>query len=97
MWLLSHKAAKNVPELRPFIKFAGDTHLADVTPDLLHCYHDYLRKATYRRRKKNGTLGKSHSYATSCIRDRVARAQSVLRLAADRRWCLMPDVPKTAD
>lgn len=96
VWLLSHKAAKNVPELRPFIKFAGAMHLDEVTPDMLHNYHDHLRRATYRRPKKDGTLGKLRRYATSSIRDHVVRAQSVLRLAAGRGWCSMPDVPKPA-
>ena len=69
VWLLSHRGAKYIHELRPFVKFAGTLHLDEVTPDLLHNYHDHLRNATYRRLRKGGKLGKARHYATGTIHD----------------------------
>ncbi len=52
VWCRQHPSAKHIVWLRSFIKFAGATHLSDVTPDLVYCYHDHLLKARDRVKVK---------------------------------------------
>ena len=94
VWLRLHNSPKHLVGLRHFVKFAGTVALPDVTPDLLHGYHDHLLKARYRPHDKNGKpIGKSRPYAPETISNYVRDAVSVMRLAAKRKWCEMPDVP----
>lgn len=97
VWCRQHQAAVHVNWLCSFVKFAGSMHLDEVTPDLLHNFHNHLLKMTYRSRDMHGNpLGKPKHYKPNTIGHYVNDAKSVLQLAADRRWCLMPDAPKMA-
>lgn len=97
VWCRIHKSPEHIIWLRQFIRFAGPTHLDEVTPDLLHGYHDRLLKATYRSRGKDGKpIGKPKHYKPKTICHYFDDAKAVLRLAANRKWCEMPDVPKPA-
>ena len=97
VWIRQHPSTFTKRWLRQFIEFAGREHLDSVSLDLLHNFHDHLLRSTYRRRDMNGALyGDSKPYKARTVGQYLKGAVCVMRLAAKRRWCEMPDVPKTA-
>jgi len=93
-WRGLHPNPKHQGWLRRFAEFAGRTYLDDVTDDLLHNYHDHLLKAEYQPTDKNGkAIGKVKRLSLETIRNYIGDAGSVLRLAAKRKWCAMPELP----
>ena len=95
VWLRRHPNSKHLTWLSPFNEFAGRKYLDEVTDDLLHNYHDYLLKATYQPRDRNGEpLGDPKHYAQETVRNYMRDAAAVMAMATRRRWCeAMPEVP----
>ncbi len=93
-WLRLHPSPKNETWVRPFARDFGQVCLTDVTPDLLHNFHDVLLAARYRQKDFSGRpCGKARPYAQETIRNYTRTAVSIMRLAARRGWCAMPEVP----
>lgn len=68
-----------------------------MTPDLLHAYHDRLLKVRCRSHDPRGNLiGKPRPYAQETMRNYMRDAAAVMRLAADRGWCVKVDSPRLA-
>ena len=97
VWLRLHPSPSHVGWSRHFARFAGTTYIDEVRFDLLHNFHDHILKSRWRKSNFQGAeFGEPLPFSLHSIINFLRAAQSVMRLAASRKWCDMPDIPKLA-